>query len=196
VIGHAVTPPDHVGMYREVVTQVRDSIALTEVADAQVAPGGSGPAKGFAMPRLGIDFPAPEGWVLQSLPEDVARQRGWAFGAHLKPAEGDSYILVGGRELPTTVGLDILQNAEMENVKAVVPQVTVQDQRDLKVSGFPARSWCYSMAVGQARQRREVFVVRKTLLVFIIADAIPPTAAPGLDTTVDALLRTMRLADM
>jgi ketosteroid isomerase-like protein len=195
VVSRSVTPATAATRFDREFAQVCASLV---VEDRSAAAGGAPPVadkKAYSNQRFGIGFPAPAGWVLQEMDEATALKQGWTFGVHLRPDSGDSYILFGARELPRNLDLQFLQEAEMKNVAAVAEGVTAQDVKDLKVSGLPARSWSYTLNLGQERKRREVFITRQNLLFFIVADAIPPAAYDSVSAAVDRLLETLSLAN-
>jgi hypothetical protein len=196
VVTRSVTPATATARFDAEFSALRNSIVLAAAPAAEAGTSPPAPAKGFTNQRLGVGFPTPDGWILQALDEDTTRRQGWAFGAHLRPAqgEGDSTILFGAKELPGPIDLKTLQEQEMKNVSAVADGVVAEDVRDLQVSGLPARSWSYTLALGQERRRREVFITRSNVLFFIIADAIPPTAFAGVSKAVDSMLETLSLA--
>jgi len=196
VLSRDIMPATAAPRFDEEFTRVRDSLTVKAVPDgAAGAPPPAVPANAFTNPRLGVGFPTPEGWVLQALDDETAGKQGWAFGAHLRPAQGDSMILFGAKELPGPVDLKTLQDAEMKNVSAIAEGVVAQDVKDLKVSGLPARSWSFTLNLGQERRRREVFITRSNILFFVIADAIPPTAYDTVSKTVDTFLESLSLAN-
>ena len=196
VVGRSVTPATAAPRFDAEFARVCASLVVEDPSPAQSGVPPLADKAAFSNQRFGVGFPAPEGWVLQEMDEATALKQGWAFGVHLRPASGDSYILIGARELPRSMDLKALQEAEMKNVAAVAEGVVAQDEKDLKVSGLPARSWSYTLALGQERRRREVFIARQNLLFFIIADAIPPTAYEGVSAAVDRLLATLSLANL
>lgn len=195
VLSRSVTPADAPARFDAVFAGVCSSLVVEDRSAAGTGVPPAAPKKAFSNQRFGVGFPVPDGWVLQELDEATALKQGWAFGAHLRPASGESYILFGARELPTSLELKVLQEAEMKNVAAVAAGVTAQDEEDLKVSGLPARSWSYTLNLGQERKRREVFITRQNLLFFVVADAIPPTAYDSVSAAVDRLLETLSLAN-
>jgi hypothetical protein len=198
VLNRSSTPATAGVRFDEEFARVSKGLTVEAVPTAAAGAGATTPptpAKGFTYPRLGVGFPVPEGWALQELDEATAKKQGWACGAHLRPAEGESYILFGAKELGGPVGLKDLQEAEMKTVAAIAEGVVAQDTKDLKVSGLPARSWSFTLNLGAERRRREVFITRSNVLFFIIADAIPPTAFDTVSKTVDGLLETLSLAN-
>ncbi|MBN2451614.1 MAG: hypothetical protein JXR77_14595 [Lentisphaeria bacterium] len=190
------TPAEAAAEFEAAFAEFRRGFVLAEIPAEPAGPGPGLTPGGYADMRHGVDFPIPEGWLLTALDKRTLRKRGWALGAHLRRAEGESYILLGARKLPRPIGLKELQEAEMKTIDAAVGEMGVTDEKDLTVSGFPARSWSYSLTLGQPRRRREVFVVRGNLLLFLIGEAIPPSEYDDVCATVDTLLATLRLADM
>lgn len=192
VLSRGATPATVAPRFEAAFAMVRQSLTVEPVADP--TPAAPSDPKSFTNRRFGFAFPVPAGWQKQELDEATARKQGWAFGVHLRPAAGESYILLGGRELPKPVSLKALQEAEMKTVATIAPGAAAQDVKDLKVSGLPARSWVYTLSLGQERRRREVFMMRQNVLFFIIADAIPPADDTTVSATVDRLLETLSLA--
>jgi len=158
---------------------------------------GDAPAKTdgrrFAHQKAGIRFTAPEGWTTHQFDEKAAAKRGWLFGASVKPGTGDSFVLLGARDLPGAPPLDALQQGELNNIRAVAEDLKVSDEKKLTIGGCQARSWVCTFTAGQQQKRREIFFLKGTRLFFLIADACPPSEYAKLGPGIDKLIETIEI---
>lgn len=185
-----VAPADAAPSFLPVMERLVGGVKLTKPAQAFAE---AEPATTYKNDEIGVTLRAPEGWNIQPLDAELAKKRGWSFAAHIKPAQGETFVLVGGRKFSGQVGLADLQRAEMDNLRMIVPDAKAEEVKDFKVCGFPARSWTCTFTMGQERKRREAFVARGAELFWLIADVIPPSDYAKIGPDVDRILTTMTI---
>ena len=109
----------------------------------------------------------------------------------LTPPEGQSFVLLGARDLPVPATLKDLQQAELGNIRAIAGKIDVADEEGLKVAGFDALSWTFTMTLGVERKRREVFFIDGRRLFFLVADAVPASDYPKIAAGIEEIIASL-----
>ena len=193
VVSMSVTPAADVQQYMPVLAALSKGFTFTRPAEPVPAVDDSPAGRRDVSEEFGLELTAPEGWRVQPLDEKTANGRGWLFAVHLKAAGGDSYALVGARDLPQNVPPAQLQQAEMGNLRSVVEDITVDEEEDMQVGGKAARSWVCTFEVGRKQKRREVLAMSGKRLFFIIADAVPASAYAQVSPKFDEIIKSVKI---
>ena len=193
VLSMSVFPATDVQQYLPVLDAISAGFRFTRPAEPAPAADDSPAARNYVSEEFGLELTGPEGWRVQPLDEKTAKGRGWLFAVHLKAAEGDSYALVGAKDLPRNFPPEQLQQEDMATLKSVVEDITVEEEKDMQMGGKAARSWVCTFELGRKQKRREVFAMSGKRLFFVIADAVPASAYPQVSPKFDEIIESIKI---
>jgi len=172
----AVTPREDFAAFKPVFDRVCAGLTVTGVPKAEQERTVSGLVnKGtYTNLQYGFSISAPAGWKVSPMDDQATSKSGMLFGVMIRAPKGaENYVLAAAKDLPGSVPLDMIQQGQMQGLRAVDPNVTSSDEKSFKIDGLPARIWTYSFKLGKTRKRRQLFVMQGKRLFFVIAEAAP-----------------------
>ncbi len=190
----AVKPVADLADFAPVYSRVCNGLTLTGTpvkADRPVS--GKVEAGRYTNDEAGISFKAPDGWTIQPMPQRVVERQKWALGVSLKPAKGNSFIVVGGRKMPGGMPLGRLQRMEQNQMQSIIEDLQVRDVKETKVAGLPALAYTYAFDLGQPRCKRHVLVRGGDMLYFAVAEVIPAPELESVQAALEAVLTSLQI---